>query len=99
MIAEVIVDVLNSEVDKVFDYLIPEDLCVQVGHRLIVPFGNRKIEGYCLNVKEFSIYDPTKLKSVYSIIDDKPLINNELIKLIHFMKDNCFLRYVDCFRL
>lgn len=99
MIAEVIVDVLNSEVDKVFDYIIPEDLCVEIGHRLIVPFGNRKIEGYCLAIKESSTYDQSKLKSIISIIDKDPLINQELIQLIHFMKDKYFLRYVDCFRL
>ena len=99
MIAEVIVDVLNSEVDKVFDYVIPEDLCVQVGHRLIVPFGNRKIEGYCLSKKETSTYDQSKLKSIISVIDKEPLINHELIQLIHFIKEKYFLRYVDCFRL
>ena len=99
MIAEVIVDVLNSEVDKVFDYIIPDNLCVKVGHRLFVPFGNRKIDGYCLKIKKTSNYDSAKLKSISSIIDEEPLINQELIDLIYYMKDKYFLRYVDCFRL
>ena len=47
MIAEVIVDVMSSEVDRVFDYNIPSSLDdITVGFRVLVPFGNRKIEGY-----------------------------------------------------
>ncbi len=99
MIAEVIVDVLNSEVDKVFEYIIPDDLCVEIGHRLLVPFGNRSIEGYLLSIKEKSSFDSSKLKQIISVLDDKPLINNELMQLISFMKEKYYLRYVDCFRL
>ena len=99
MIAEVIVDVLNSEVDKVFEYIIPDDLCVEIGHRLLVPFGNRSIEGYLLSIKEKSSFDSSKLKQIISVLDEKPLINNELMQLIRFMKEKYYLRYVDCFRL
>ncbi|MDD4211748.1 MAG: hypothetical protein PHC46_05165, partial [Clostridia bacterium] len=45
MIAEVIVDVKASEVDKIFDYNLPSHLKVQVGSRVFVPFGTRRIEG------------------------------------------------------
>lgn len=99
MIAEVIVDVLNSEVDKVFEYIIPDDLCVEIGHRLLVPFGNRSVEGYLLSIKEKSSFDSSKLKQIISVLDEKPLINNELMQLIRFMKEKYYLRYVDCFRL
>ena len=58
MIAEVIVEITSSNVDKVFDYLIPnfalESFSVLVGRRVLVPFGNRKIEGYIINTKESS---------------------------------------------
>ena len=50
MIAEVIVDITHSEVDKVFDYNIG-NLSVDLGYRVSVPFGNRKIEGIALWVK------------------------------------------------
>ena len=42
MLAEVIVDIQNSEVDKVFDYGIPVNLPVQIGDRVLVPFGPKK---------------------------------------------------------
>lgn len=37
MIAEVIVDIALSETDKIFDYIMPDD--VKVGERVLVPLG------------------------------------------------------------
>ena len=65
MIAEIIVDVLSSEVDKVFDYNIPSSFeHITVGFRVLVPFGNRKIEGYIVNIKDSTDCPPDKLKSI-----------------------------------
>ena len=55
MIAEVIVDVSNSNVDKVFDYLVPENSGVELGDRVLLPFGNRTIEGYVIGFKEITV--------------------------------------------
>ena len=52
MIAEVIVDVLSSNVDKVFDYKVPEGMNVVVGDRVDVPFGPRKVDGFVINIKD-----------------------------------------------
>ena len=40
MIAEVIVDITNSELDRIFDYD-TGDLSVDAGYRVSVPFGKR----------------------------------------------------------
>jgi len=49
MIAKVIVDILNSEVDRVFDYLVDDGSGIGIGDRVLLPFGNRTIEDmYCL---------------------------------------------------
>ena len=56
LIAEVIVDVMSSEVDRVFDYEIPSSLSdITKGYRVGVPFGNRKIEGYVVNIKRSTL--------------------------------------------
>lgn len=101
MIAEIIVEVSNSEVDKVFDYNLPNSLVREnlVGCRAIVPFGPRKIEGYIINVKENSTLDKSKIKDVVSIIDNEPTILNEMIELSKFMKHKFHLKLVDCLRL
>ena len=100
MIAEVIVDVLSSEVDRVFDYDIPTSFsCLTAGFRVLVPFGNRKIEGYIVNIKETTDCPQVKLKSIISVLDNYPIIKPELIELIHFMKDKLYLRLLDGIRL
>ena len=66
MIAEVIVDVLSSTVDKVFDYNIPHSLTVVVGDRVLVPFGSRKIDGFVINIKQTSSYDKSKRPTTFT---------------------------------
>ena len=39
--ARVIVDVANAEVDRVFDYIVPEGMALEPGAHVMVPFGPR----------------------------------------------------------
>ena len=88
MIAEVIVDVLSSEVDRVFDYNIPSSFeHITIGYRVLVPFGNRKIEGFIVNIKDTTDCPIDKLKDIIAIQDKYPLITSELIELMYFMKN------------
>ena len=86
MVAEVIVDVVSSELDKIFDYKItaPNVYC---GSRVIVPFGNRKIEGFVINVKEKSDYPENKLKSIIRAVEEVPALNEECLFLAKYMKN------------
>ena len=96
-IAEVIVDITNSQVDKIFDYEIDE--MGKVGMRVFVPFGNRIIQGFVINIKDNTTVEKTKLKKVISFVEDYVVIKEELIKLMHFMVKKYHLRYADCLRL
>ena len=99
MVASVIVDILNSEVDRVFDYLIPEDFSVAVGDRVCVPFGRQTVIGYVIEIKDFSEYDNSKLKQISYKCDDHTLINSELISLMHYMTKKYHLRKADVLSL
>lgn len=100
MIAEIIVDVLSSEVDRVFDYEVPSSFeNLTAGYRVIVPFGTRKLEGYVLSVKDTTDCPPDKLKSILEVCDPEPLILPEIIELIKYMKDKLYLRLIDGIRL
>ena len=99
MIASVIVDILSSNVDKVFDYLIPENLNLQLGQRVLVPFGKQKLSGFILNIKQNSEIDSSKLKPIIKSLDDFSYINNETMELINFLIKSYNLRYADCLRL
>ena len=52
MIAQVIVDISNSEVDRVFDYAIDDFPDAKEGFRVMVPFGRMNIEGYIVQLKD-----------------------------------------------
>ncbi len=97
MYAEVIVDVLSSEVDKVFDYKIPEGSNAKVGDRVLLPFGNRKIEGYIIGIKQNTELDDAKIKSIIEV-QDVPPIKPELIDLCYKMKELYHLRLLDGIR-
>lgn len=99
MIAEVIVDILNSETDKVFDYIIPNNLKIEEGTRVLVPFGNRKIEGYVIKLKEHSNLSSDKLKEIIKPIDDFVAILPEMLKLKDYMIKRYNLRASDVLRL
>ncbi len=96
MFVEVVVDILNSEVDKIFDYKISTP--VQVGTRVLVPFGNRKVEGYILKIKDTTTQSKEKIKSVISC-DSQPVLLPEMLELIEFMTTNYNLRKIDAIRL
>lgn len=96
MYVEVIVDILNSQVDKVFDY--QTSTHIPVGTRVIVPFGNRKVEGYVLCEKENSSYQKGEHKSVISF-DNEPVILPEMIDMIDFLTNQFNLRKMDAIRL
>lgn len=99
MIAEVIVDISNSEVDKVFDYSIDGHSEAKEGFRVLVSFGKMQVEGYIVALKETTDCPPEKLKSIISVIDPYPVINPELMRLCRFMVDKYHLRMVDVLRL
>lgn len=99
MIAEVIVDISNCEVDRVFDYLLDDDEEKGAGYRVMVPFGNRRIEGYILRVKSSSELAPEKLKPIDHFLDTYPVISPEMLVLLDFMIARYHLKKVDALRL
>ncbi|MFK5883508.1 MAG: primosomal protein N' [Candidatus Izemoplasma sp.] len=81
MIASILVDVKAKAVDRPFDYLIPEELdgVIEIGQRVLIPFGPRLIMGYVLDIKEST--EITKIKKVSKILDLSPALSKELIEL------------------
>ena len=80
MIVSVLVEINFNKKEKTFDYLVPKKLEneIELGKRVLVPFGNKNLEGFIINIKEKSEYE---LKEIISIIDENPILNEELLKL------------------
>ena len=99
MLAEVVVDIANSEVDRVFDYFADEKTLP--GSRVKVNFGGKYLDGFVLKVKEdaSASFDLTKIKPISKLIDEKPVITKEQLSLLEFMCDRFFLRKIDVLKL
>ena len=97
MYARVIVDIASSNVDKIFDYIAPDD--IKIGSRVKVPFGNRNIEGYVVDLSSDTDVDKTKLKHISEILDSYSIITDEQMQIAAFMKEKYNDGYSDTFRL
>ena len=77
MYADILVEV--GALDKTFTYKI-NDKDALIGMRVLVPFGNRKLEGFILRIYEDGEFD-YEVKEIISLVDDHPVINKEMMEL------------------
>ena len=80
MVISVLVEISFNNKEKTFDYLVSKDLedKIEIGKRVLVPFGKQNLEGFIIDIKKNSEYD---LKEITSIIDEEPILNEELLNL------------------
>jgi len=101
-IAAVAVESAAYAFDKAFHYLLPAELYRQhlEGCRVVVPFGrgNQKRVGLVLSVSETDGEAVKGLKKILSIADSQPILNEEQLLLMHWLKENTFCSYYDAIR-
>ena len=87
MVANVLVELSNRNIDKTFTYNIPNKLenLIKVGIRVLVPFGKQTLEGFVLSISE-NTNSEIELKDIIKPIDDEVILNEELLKLGKFIK-------------
>ncbi|WP_239417781.1 hypothetical protein [Bacillus amyloliquefaciens] len=88
-VAEVIVDVSSKNIDRPFDYKIPDHLkgMIEVGMRVIVPFGPRKLQGFVTGLKDSSELNGGSMKEVEKLLDLTPVLTEELMLLSSWLSD------------
>ncbi|NLK73812.1 MAG: primosomal protein N' [Clostridiales bacterium] len=89
--ADIIIDISHENLDKTYQYAIPEEFSTQatIGSLVIVPFGrgNRKINGYIVNIATEPKLDINKIKPLEQVVEDAPVIESHLIYLAYWMKE------------
>lgn len=96
MIAEVLVELKAKNIDKTFSYHIKENQRVLVGQRVLVPFGKQKLEGFVLKVtNEIPEYE---VKDIEKVIDDEPVINEEMLELGKFISNKTLCNLISCYQ-
>jgi primosomal protein N' (replication factor Y) len=80
MVIDVLVEI--KKIDKTFSYLVSKELekDVKIGKRCKVPFGNKVLEGFIVGFNHDNNIN-YKLKEIISIIDENPVLNEELLEL------------------
>lgn len=96
LVAKIAVENTVFSFDKPFDYSVPNTLAnsIKAGVRVLVPFGkgNQKRVGMVLSL----VYGTTtELKSVLQVLDDEPVLSEQMIDLAFFMKEHYFCTLYD----
>lgn len=101
MYADVIVDIVHSNVDKVFQYNISESDDLKIGSRVLVPFGagNRQTEGFVVGFSETAEIDNKKIKQIIKPLEDYGALLKEQVSLAKLMKENYGCLMVEALRL
>ena len=88
--ANIIVNISHENLDKTFQYRIPDELKdkLSIGDYVCVPFGssNREINGYVLELTDTAEYDINKLKYIKNIVSDSRFVESKLIQLAYYIK-------------
>ena len=100
MIVGVLVELSNKNIDRVFEYSVPEDLTslMKVGIRVLVPFGKMELEGFVLDIKNHKDTDKD-LKSVISVVDSNVVLNDELLELGKVIQKKTLSTLISCYQV
>ncbi|MBQ7236275.1 MAG: primosomal protein N' [Clostridia bacterium] len=98
MFADVIVDINNVEVDKIFEYSF-SDCDIKIGSRVAVPFGQKIIEGVVIGVKEVSKFDPEKIRPIHRLLEETPALTEETLSLMEYVCKTCYVTRAAALRL
>ncbi len=97
--AYVAVEAATYAIDKPYEYLIPNSLIDKIvpGVRVRVPFGkgSRRTEGMILGVHEKNLTSGHPLKTIIDVVDKTPVLNEKLIKLALWLREQCFCTFFD----
>ena len=88
--ADLILELSNAKIDRVFTYRIPKELhtSVFVGCPVFVSFGTikRKVKAYIIDLRDSVDFDKDKIKDILSIVDLDIPAGRNLLSLAIYMK-------------
>lgn len=89
--ANIIIDISHENVDRMFQYRIPETLVsrIRIGTQVSVPFGNgnRTRKGYVVDLTDKTEYDVTKIKEIAGVVSGSVAAESQLIPLAWWIKE------------
>lgn len=98
MIIGVLVELSNKNIDRVFDYSVPDCFLdkIKLGIRVKVPFGKMELEGFVVEIKGSS---DVEIKDILDVIDDEAILNSELLELGKKMQEDTLATLISCYQI
>ncbi|MGE5758672.1 MAG: primosomal protein N', partial [Sideroxydans sp.] len=78
---------LDVPLSTLFDYVVSADTQLEIGQRVVVPFGRKQVLGVAMEWAEHSGVSADRIKPVAQVLDDVPPLPQELLTLLHFCSD------------
>ncbi len=90
--ADIAIDITSRNLEKTFQYRIPESMLGQVvpGSTVEIPFGNggRVVKGYVLGLSDRPVIEEERIKDIASVVTGSELVESALVKLAAWMSHN-----------
>ena len=78
---------LDVPLSTLFDYVASADTQLEIGQRVVVPFGRKQVLGVVMGQVQHSELSADRIKAVTHVLDDVPPLPQELLTLLHFCSD------------
>jgi len=89
--ADIIVDISHENLDRTFQYAIPEELTesATIGAPVTIPFGNgnRTRKGYIVGLSDKAKIDPERIKDLLSVEEKGLVLESRIIALAERMRE------------
>lgn len=101
LVAKVALSNASYSYDVEYSYSVPSEWKDKIdsGTRVLVPFGrgNRKRIGFVTRTYLRDTHNPD-LKPVLQVIDEESLLNDEMVRMIFWLKENTFCTFYEAFK-
>lgn len=90
MYADIIVDISSGQLDKTYQYRIPDALADQavVGAPVLIPFGKRQQKGYIVGLSEEPKIEEERIRPITGVEENGKIIESQMISLAYTIREN-----------
>ncbi|MBQ5637014.1 MAG: primosomal protein N', partial [Selenomonadales bacterium] len=101
MIVDVFVNVPIKKLDKPFTYRVPSQFShVNVGWRVLVPFGGRMVEGFVVGCRDdVSALNDLELKEIVDVLDEEAWFSPDMMAMAKWVSDYYLCTLAEAMRL
>ena len=101
MFVEVLTQISAKAVDQYYVYKVPKVFRdnIKIGIRVRIPFGKMELEGFVMNILNDTDYDKSKIRDISDVVDERPVLNKEMILLGKYMSKHLLCSLVSAYQV